>query len=270
MDHYAVLGVSKNATPEEIKKSYRKLASQHHPDKGGDTAKFQQIQEAYAVLSDPQKRQQYDNPAPQGFSFNMGPGGFQMHGDGVDLNDLFSQIFGQQGRPGHPFGNRQNKNVFRTQFSITLQDSYSGSKQTLRLNTMQGPKVIEVQIPPGIKHGDQMRYDNVIENSVLVIEFYIMPDLKFDRKLNDLYSNQSISVLDLIVGTSFDFTTISGKTVKVNVKPNTQPYMQLRLPGQGMPIMNTDKYGDQLILLKPYVPDNISTEIVDAILRNRG
>lgn len=266
MDHYAVLGVSKNATPEEIKKAYRKLASQHHPDKGGDTAKFQQIQEAYAVLSDPAKRQQYDNPQPQGFSFNMGPGGFNMH-DNMDLNDLFGHIFNQQ---RSPFGQRQGKNIFRAHVNVSLQDAYSGSTQTLKLNTMQGSKVIEINIPPGIKHGDQMRYDNLLDNAVLVIEFNILPDLKYDRKYHDLYSNHSISVLDLIVGTNFDFTTISGKTVKVNVKPNTQPYIQLRLHGQGMPIINSNGYGDQLILLKPFVPDNIHKEIIDAILRNRG
>ena len=73
MDHYATLGVAKNATPDDIKKAYRKLASKHHPDKGGDTATFQKIEEAYRILSDPQQRQQYDNPMPQNFgqSFNF-------------------------------------------------------------------------------------------------------------------------------------------------------------------------------------------------------
>lgn len=265
MDHYAVLGVTKSATPEEIKKAYRKLASQHHPDKGGDTAKFQQVQEAYAVLSDPQKRQMYDNPQPQGFP---GAAGFQWNVHGMDMDDIFAQMFGQQ---GHPFHNRrQGKQTLRTHVSIRLVDAYTGVKQVLRINTDKDTKVIEINVPPGIKHGDQMRYDNVLENAVLLVEFVIMPDLRYDRRQDDLVSNQSISVLDLIVGTSFDFTTISGKVVKVNVKPNTQPYMQLRLPGQGMPILNTSMHGDQLILIKPFVPDNISQEIIDAILRNRG
>jgi len=265
MDYYAVLGVNKNATPDEIKKAYRKLASQHHPDKGGDTNKFQEIQTAYDTLSDPQKRQMYDNPQPQGF-----PGGMNVEWNvqGMDMNDLFSQIFGQQ---GHPFAHRRpGKQTLRTHVSVRLSDAYTGIKQVLRINTDKDTKVIEINVPPGVKHGDQMRYDNVLENAILLVEFVIMPDLKYDRKQDDLYSNQSISVLDLIVGTTFDFITISGKVVKVNVKPNTQPFMQLRLPGQGMPIVNTNRYGDQLILIKPFVPDNINQEIIDAILRNRG
>jgi len=260
MDHYSVLGVSKTATPDEIKKAYRKLASQHHPDKGGDTAKFQQLQEAYAVLSDPDRRAQYDNPQPQGF-----PPGFGFN-NGVNINDIFGQMFG--GMHVDPFG-RSQRQVLRTQFNVSLKDAYTGTNQMLQLHTQQGPKAINVTIPPGVKSGDQMRYDGVIDNAILLVEFNLLPDLKYDRRGNDLYSNQSISVLDLISGTSFEFTTISGKTVNVHVKAKTQPFMQLKLPGHGMPLNGTNQYGDQLILIKPFIPDNIHNDIVDAILRHR-
>jgi curved DNA-binding protein len=261
MDHYATLGVNKEATPDEIKKAYRKLASQHHPDKGGDTTKFQEIQTAYDILSDPQKRQMYDNPQPQGF-----PGGFQMHmGPGMDINDLFGQIFGggQQ-----PFGN--HRQVMRTQIRVSLLEAYTGSNQVLKINTHQGVKVIDIVVPKGVQSGQQIRYDNIIPNATLLVEFLVLPNLKYERNGNNLYANHSISVLDLIVGTKFEFMTISNKIVEVNVPPKTQPYMQLKLTGQGMPIGNSGQYGDQLILLKPFIPDNIDTEIVDAILRNRG
>jgi curved DNA-binding protein len=260
MDHYSVLGVSKTATPDEIKKAYRKLASQHHPDKGGDTSKFQQLQEAYAVLSDPEKKAQYDNPQPQGF-----PGGFQFHmGPGMDINDIFGQMFGQMHNV------RNNRQILRTKINVTLLDAYNGSNQTLRIQTDRENKIINIDIPKGVLPNTQLRYDNLIPNSSLLVEFNILPDLKFERREHDLYSNHPISVLDLIVGTEFMFTTISTKTVLVKVKPGTQPFMQLRIPGQGMPILNTGQYGDQLILLKPFIPDNISQDIVDSILRNRG
>lgn len=264
MDLYAVLGVTKDATPDQIKKAYRKLASQHHPDKGGDTNKFQEIQTAYDTLSDPNKRAQYDNPQPQGF--NMGQGGFQMHmGPGVDLNDIFNQMFGQQ----HPGMRRNNKQVFRTNINLSLQEAYVGTNKVLELNTQTGKKVIDIKAPPGIKTGDQMRYDNVLDNGILVVEFAIMPDLKFDRKGNDLYCNQTISVLDLIAGTSIEFTTINNKVLNVHIKPKTQPFMQIKLPGYGMPIVSSNQYGDQYLLLKPYVPDTIDQEIIDSILRSR-
>ena len=264
MDYYAVLGVNKDSTPDEIKKAYRKLASQHHPDKGGDTTKFQQIQEAYATLSDPDKRQQYDNPQPQGF-----PGGFQFHmGPGMDINDIFGQMFG--GGQG-PFNiNRNQRQVLRTQVQVSLLDAYNGSSQMLRINTNQGPKVIDIQVPKGVQTGQQIRFDNIIPNSVLLVEFVVMSNLKFDRRHNDLIANHPVSVLDLIVGCTFQFTTISGTTVEVKIPPKTQPYMQLKIAGYGMPAGNTGYYGDQLILLKPYIPDNISDDIVDSILRNRG
>ena len=259
MDHYAVLGVDKSATPDEIKKSYRKLASQHHPDKGGDTAKFQQIQEAYAVLSDPEKKAQYDNPQPQGFNQD-----FSWNVHGVDINDIFGQMFGTM----HP-GMRNQRQLMRTQVNVSLIDAYNGTNQLLKLNTQQGLKVIDIKIPAGVNQGDQMRYDNVIPGNTLVVVFNILPDLRFDRKGPDLYCNQSISVLDLIVGTSFEFDTISGKKVQVKIPPKTQPYMQMKLTGYGMPILNSNNYGDQLILLKPYIPDIIDQSIVDSILRNR-
>lgn len=258
MDYYSILGVPKNASQEDIKKAYRRLASKHHPDRGGDTAMFQQIQAAYDVIGDTQKRQQYDNPAPQGFSNPGGPH-FNFGGGHIDINDIFAQMFGQH-RQAH-------NQVFRTQISVSLLDAYKGTTHILQLQTQQGPKYITIEIPAGVKTGDQIRYDHIVENGVLVVEFVVPIDLKFERKGNDLYCNHSISVLDLIVGTSFEFHTISGKIVQVNVKPKTQPHMQLKLPGYGMPITRTSQYGDQIILLKPFIPDNISDDILRTIER---
>jgi DnaJ-class molecular chaperone len=96
-----------------------------------------------------------------------------------------------------------------------------------------------------------------------------MPDLRFERRGHDLFCNHSIDVLDLIVGTNIEFNTISGKKLNVTIKAKTQPFMQVKLAGQGMPVPNSNLYGDQYVLLKPYISDNIDSEIVDTILRNR-
>ena len=271
MEYYNTLGVDKNASQDDIKKAYRRLAAQHHPDRGGNTATFQKIQEAYDTLSDPAKRKQYDNPnpfqngqGPQGFGFQGFPGGFHFHTEGFDINDIFNQMF----RGQSPFGNRQQ--VYRTQMQITLEDAFNGLSQILKIQTNAGVKVINVDIPKGINNGDQLRYDNVIEGGVLIIEFAIQPHLRFDRKGNDLYSNHQISVLDLIAGNKFNFITISGKSFEVEIKPKTQPYAQLKIPNQGMPIANTSNYGDQIILIKPFIPDNIDNTITESILRARS
>jgi len=259
MDHYNTLGVSKSATPDEIKKAYRKLASQHHPDKGGDTNTFQQIQTAYDTLSDPQKRQMYDNPLPEmnssQFHFNFGQQGF-------NLNDIFGQF-------NDMMRQQQRNQLLRTRLEVTLLESYNGGSKSLRIQTQNNTHVINVNIPKGIQTGQQIRFENVLPNATLIVDFVVLPDLRFERNDCDLYSNFSISVLDLIVGTKFDFETISGKILEVDIKPMTQPFMQLKLHGCGMPILNSNVYGDQIILIKPYIPANIHSNIVDSINKHK-
>lgn len=263
MDYYAVLGVAKNATPDDIKKAYRKLASQHHPDKGGDTSKFQQIQEAYSVLSDDQKRMMYDSPPRQQ---QQGFGGFSTNQNFSfnNFNDIFGQIFNNQRGFGY------TKQLLRTSIMVSLQEAYHGTNKMLELNTQDGKKVIDIKVPPGVNNGDQMRYENIIDQAILIVEFVISPDLRFERRNQDLYCNVSINVLDLIVGTQIEFVTIAGKTLQVTIKPKTQPYMHIKISGYGMPIINSNNYGDQYLLLKPFVPDNIDQEIVDSILRSKA
>lgn len=260
MDHYNTLGVPRDASQEDIKKAFRKLAMTHHPDKGGDPNEFQRINEAYEVLSNPDKRLEYDNP---GIRQNPFGGGFQFNQQGFDLNDIFSQIFGQR---GHNPGNHQQ--TYRTRVSVSLVDAYKGNDHILQLALQTGVKVINIKIPVGVQSGDHVRYDNIIDNATLIIEFIVMPDLRFDRQGNDLYANLPISVLDLIVGTKVEFTTISGSKVEVTINPNTQPTQQIRLRGMGMPLSSaTNVFGDQILLLKPYIPDNISNDIIESINR---
>ena len=126
--------------------------------------------------------------------------------------------------------------------------------------------MVRVNIPKGIMDGGQVRYEKVIESNDLIVEYRIHNHLKYERRMNDLYCNHSISVLDLIVGSSFEFTTISGKTLEVSVPPKTQPFMHLKLAGHGMPIQGSTAYGDQIILLKSFIPDIIDSRITDSIL----
>lgn len=257
MDHYTTLGVAKNATPEEIKKAYRRLASIHHPDKGGDTAMFQNIQTAYETLSDPQKRNQYDNPQhahPGGF-----PGGFHFGSQGFDINDIFGQMFGQRQRNTHP--------TYKTDVWVSLEQVYGGGEQLLQFNNNQINQAIKVEIPQGVENGQQIRYENLIPNSILIVEFRIKPHHRFERRGPHIWASTKVSVLDLIVGTSFEFLTLSGKTFEVTVPPKTQPGSVLRISGQG--ITRGNIVGDQMILIEPYIPDTIDESIIDSIRKSK-
>jgi len=261
MDYYNTLGVPRDADQDTIKKAYRKLAMKHHPDHGGDPTEFQKINEAYETLSNTDKRFQYDNPSAQAQGF---PGGFSFNAQGFDINDIFSQIFGQR----QQFHQAQRQ-IFRTQVMVSLIDVYHGNTQMMQINTPTGTKVVNFKIPKGIESGDQIRYNDIIEDAVLIVQYIVQKELTFDRNGNDLYSNLPISVLDLIVGTSVKFKTISGKVLDVTIPPNTQPSQQIRIGGYGMPIGESGHFGDQILLLKPFIPDNISQDIIDSIKKNQ-
>lgn len=266
MDHYNTLGVSKTATPDEIKKAYRKLASQHHPDKGGDTATFQKIQTAYDTLSDSQKKSQYDNPAqPYNFhDFGTGTGGFSFNSAG-GFNDMFADFFKQAGQQ-----QRRATQIYRTSVVVSLEQAYIGGEQVLKLQSPTGQNMVKIDIPKGVHDGSQVRISDVIDGATLIVEFRVQKHLKFDRNGNDLYCNQPVSVLDLIVGSSVEFTTISGKTLEVKIPAGTQPYIQLKISGQGMPIGSSGTYGDQILLIKPFIPDNIDVSIIDSIKQTKA
>ena len=259
MDYYSILGVEKNADDQTIKKAYKRLAMKHHPDKGGDENKFKEINQAYATLSDPQKKAHYDNPHAGGFGFSHGSQAF-------DFND----IFGAGASFDTIFQRHRNQTpMFRTPVQVSLRQAYTGGNHAMELQTNQGKKIINVTIPKGVEMGQQIRYDNVLSpGSILIIDFYVQPDNFFERKGANLYSRYNISVLDLIVGHKFQFTTLSGTVLEVKVKPNTQPNTQIKLPGYGMPTRN-ELYGDQIVLLNPVIPDKIEKEIVDAINKHK-
>lgn len=266
MDYYNTLGVGRDASPDEIKQAYRKLASVHHPDKGGDTAKFQEIQQAYETLSDPNKRQDYDMPQRNAFGGGGFPHGFSFSHGGINIDDIFGHMFGA-GFGGGGAGFRQQNPSYKITLDVTLDEVLNGGEKVLQFQTHQGSQVIKIDIPIGVDNGQQLRYENLVKDTILIVEFRVHQHPIFERRGIDLYSTVQISVLDLIVGTTIDFVTLSGKRMDVTVKPNTQPNATLRITGQGL--SKNYQTGDQYILLKPFIPDTIHAEIKEAIMRNR-
>lgn len=258
-DYYATLGVAKNASQDEIKKAFRKLASQHHPDKGGDTGKFQEIQAAYDTLGDTDKRAAYDNPAPQFGGFGQGAQFGNMH-------DIFSQMFGGQS----PFGQQHpRRNHVRMSLWISLLDVARGGKRPVALGTQSGTSTIEIEIPLGIEDGDNVQYQGIAPGGQdLVIQFRVQPDSNFRREGLNLFANQKISVWDMLLGADTEIRNIEGHALTIKIPARTQPGTTLRLRQQGLRDRN-GRRGDLMVKITPEFPANIAPEIISAIEQHR-
>lgn len=246
MDYYQTLGVGRNASPEELKRAYRKLASQHHPDRGGDTARFQEIQAAYATLSDPEKRSQYDNPQPQHqhFEFNFGPGG---------MDDIFSNFFrGHQ----NPFQHarqqpRRNKDV-RAEVAVGLQETLSEVKKTLNIRSPNGTvQTVDITIPRGVSPGTTIKYpnlgDHLFENLprgdlYLTVNIYNNPN--FDVNGLDLITKLTIDSFDAILGVDARIVGLDGKVFTIRTPKSCQQGTKLKIPGEGLYKFQADVKGN--------------------------
>jgi len=254
-DHYAALGVPRTATAAEIKQAFRKLASQHHPDKGGDTAKFQAIQAAYAVLGDEQKRSEYNNPQPQFGGFGAGHPQF---------NDIFAQMFGGQFGQQHP-----RRNHVRMTLYISLLDVAQGGKKAVAVGTSQGQSTVEIEVPLGLNDGDNIQYGGLAPGGQdLVITFRIHPDSSWRRDGLNLTVEHSVSVWDLIMGAEITVKNILGHSLTVKVPPRCQPSAVLRLRGQGLKDRRGAQ-GDQFVKLNAQIPATLAPELVEAIEKYR-
>lgn len=255
-DHYATLGVARTATADEIKRAFRKLASQHHPDKGGDTAKFQAIQAAYDVLGDAAKRQAYDNPQPQFQNFG---------GQNININDIFSSIFGQHGGGFGGFGQHPRRSHVRMTLWLALQDVATGGSRTVTIGTQQGAQAVEINIPRGINDSDNVQYEGLGPGGAdLVVQFRVRPDPIWERQSLNLITNRKISVFDLILGCSITVKDILGHELALTVPPGTQPGTMLRMKGRGLPD-RTGAQGDAFVRVSTELPTNIAPEIREAI-----
>jgi DnaJ-class molecular chaperone len=262
-DYYSILGVERTANADEIKMAYRRLASKHHPDRGGDKNQFQQIEEAYRTLGDTAQRAAYDNPGPQS-QFGNFAGGF-----GFNFNDIFGQMF--SGNPGFATQFNTGARAYSVRMSlwITLMDAVTGGRRPVSVSTPQGSTVIEIDIPPGVNDGDAVRYPNLAPgNGDLVVQFRVHPHAQWTRNGLDLVCEHSVSVWQLILGGEISVLAITGDTLTTSIPPRTQPRSVLRLRGKG--IRNqVGQTGDLLIKLMAHLPDHIDPEIIQAIQRHQ-
>lgn len=245
MDPYAILGISRNASSDDIKQAYRKLASKHHPDRGGDTKKFQEIQAAYQALTEPQA-QPFNNPG--------GWPGFNPSGNfpGNPFQDIINQ-----------FHRQARQKIYTVTVYISLEQVSRGEYEDIQIHTGEGPKLIKIQIPQGIEDGETVRYQDLMPDGILQITFRVQSHQTFERRGLDLYLNFNINFLQLIVGSTITVNTISGKSFELTIPPRTQNGTKFRLAGQGL--SRSGHSGDQYVLINARIPDKISENLLSAI-----
>jgi curved DNA-binding protein len=297
MDYYKILGVKKDSSTQDIKKAYRKLAMKYHPDrnKGDKEAeeKFKKISEAYAVLSDSEKRKQYDT---------FGASGFQQRYSqedifrGFDLGDILKEFglggmgggFRSSGGQGSPFetfffqsgGPGTGRTSFRTsaqqpvkgndvtyELSVSLNEILNGSEKTISLRRENKTENVSVKIPKGIKSGQKLRLTGKGSPSPyggppgdLYLVIHEQPHPVFSRDGNNLIVEKHISFSKACLGSEISVNSLEGKELKVKVPAGIQPHAKLRLKGHGLPAGKTGGRGDIYVKVTVDVPKTLTAE----------
>jgi len=301
MEYYETLGVAKDSTPAEIKKAYRKLALKFHPDKNkgdkGAETKFKGISEAYAVLSDAEKKQQYDRYGSTDFHQRYSQEDIFR---GFDLNDILNQFgFGGQGQSANVRSNMGGGNSFNSffnqgrsggcggggchsapekgqdmtyQITVTLDEILNGAERTISLRKNGAPQNVSVKIPKGIEEGKKLRLQgkggaskNGGPAGDLFLKVEIASDPNFAREGEDLTIQKLISFSEACFGTKLEIESLEGKKFMVKVAAGTVHDSRLRIRGYGLPSGPLGERGDLYVKIGVKVPTELTEEQIEVV-----
>lgn len=286
-DYYKILGVDKKASSAEIKKAYRKLAMKYHPDHAKDDPsaeeRFKKISEAYAVLSDPEKKKQYDTYGSADFQQRFSQEDIFRN---FDFGDIFREFgFGGKGFStgdggfrfnfggGSPFGGRRAQQAAPKgsdlvyELPLTLQEVAQGANKTVSFQHQGRSENINVKIPKGMITGKKLRLAGKGEPSAyggsagdLYIKSMIVNDPDFSVENHDLYINREIKLTQSILGTQISIPTIDHKEMNLKIPPGTRHKTKMRLAGHGLPYMKSDRRGDLYVVIHVTLPRHLTAK----------
>lgn len=286
IDYYKILEINKNASAEDVKKAYRKLARKYHPDLNPKDVsakqKFQKINEANEVLSDPEKRKKYDTygkdwqhseeferAKQQQGQYTGGQRGYEGQPDfsGEDFSDFFESMFGGGGRASSFSGGARHVKYkgqdVQAELRLDLKDVFKSQQQTLTVNG----KNIRLTIPAGVENGQTIKIKghggagaNGGPNGDLYISFLITNTSKFKREGSNLFSEQEIDIYTAVLGGDIMVDTFDGK-VKMKIAPETQNGTKVKLKGKGFPVYkNEGQFGDLYVTFRIKTPSSLTEE----------